>query len=47
MNGYNRLLDGRLGGYYRGLVALVPRVIGYNPKIWIQPVPTSGTRLGN
>jgi hypothetical protein len=32
---------------YRGLVPRVPRVTDYDPKIWIRPVPSSDTWLGN
>jgi hypothetical protein len=37
-------LDGRLGGYCRGLV---PRATSYGPQICIWMVPFSGKQLGN
>jgi hypothetical protein len=33
--------------YYWGLVPWVPWVVGYAPKFWIRPVPSSSTWLGN
>jgi hypothetical protein len=32
---------------YQGLVPQVKLVIGYSPKLWIRPVPSSSKQLGN
>jgi hypothetical protein len=34
-------------GYCWGLVPWVPRVAGYNRKIYIRPIPSSGKQMGN
>jgi hypothetical protein len=47
VTGSDQTLDGDLGGYCRGLVPQVSWVTNYNPKFWIQPVPSSDKRLGN
>jgi hypothetical protein len=46
VNGSGHPLNGRLGGYYRGLVPRVPRVTGYGPEIWIRLVPSNDKQLG-
>jgi hypothetical protein len=42
VNDFGHSLNGRLGGYYRGLVSWVQRVSGYDPKNsgydWFPPV---------
>jgi hypothetical protein len=47
MNNSGHPLDGRLRGYYRGLVPQVQRVTGYDPKIWERAAPTSSKWLEN
>jgi hypothetical protein len=37
----DRLQDGGLDGYCQGLVPRVPWAIGYGPKFWIRPIPSS------
>jgi hypothetical protein len=34
-------LNRRLKGYYRGLIPRVPWATGYDPTIWIRPVPSN------
>jgi hypothetical protein len=47
VNDFGHPLNGRLEGYYQGLVTRVLRATGYNPKIWIRLIPSSGKRLWN
>jgi hypothetical protein len=46
VNGYNDLLNRRLGVYYRGLVPRLLGVSGYDQKTWIRPVPSSANDWG-
>jgi hypothetical protein len=47
VDGSGHPLDGGLRGYCQGLVPQVPQATGYNPKFWIQSVPSSSKQLGN
>jgi hypothetical protein len=47
MTSSGHLLDGRLGGYCRGLVPQVLRVTDYGPKFYARLVPSSGKWVGN